>query len=398
MFDEPLTHRGVAFGGVGVVADDEPLRARPVGGATAGCDPDLLDPQVVGHVVVAAGAGQRGGGLGVGVAQLLGVDVVPAAAGEIGAVGGGGEAGVGHPHQPVQVPGPQVVLDRADDPLVALAAGKGPAAHRDSVAGDRHRDHHLGPVVAMVLGLAEPASAVLDRLAGAVVGLRFGLQVGQLVRHVDVPVGGGGVDENDVDVQVEQVRDRVEDRARRSRPARRAGSPSPDTPRRRRTRRSRRSRPARPPTVWRPACCPAPVPAAPPARTAPARSHPRPGAGPRRPGAAPRRHPAARQSWSSSHAPPKRRESTISIWPVCAAAIACSGSRNREIETTSRASASRSTASARPKLWITLAEGTPVTGWRSLCASCRYDTVDPSRLRRFVSRRYTPTPIAHIRW
>jgi hypothetical protein len=46
-----------------------------------------------------------------------------------------------------------------------------------------------------------------------------------------------------------------------------------------------------------------------------------------------------------------------------------------------RASASRSTMSARPKLWITFAEGTPATGWRSLCASCRYDTVEPSRLR-----------------
>ena len=33
---------------------------------------------------------QLGGGLGVGVAQLLGVDVVPAAAGQVGAVGRGG--------------------------------------------------------------------------------------------------------------------------------------------------------------------------------------------------------------------------------------------------------------------------------------------------------------------
>ena len=63
----------------------------------------------------------------------------------------------------------------------------------------------------MVLGLAEPARGVLDRLAGAVVGLRFGLQVGQLVGHIDLPVGGGGVDEDDVHVQVQQVRDRVED-------------------------------------------------------------------------------------------------------------------------------------------------------------------------------------------
>ena len=38
-----------------------------------------------------------------------------------------------------------------------------------------------------------------------------GLQVGQLVGAVDLPVGGGGVDEDDVDVQVQQVRHRVED-------------------------------------------------------------------------------------------------------------------------------------------------------------------------------------------
>ena len=82
VLDEPLTHGCVTVGGIGVVADHEPLRARPLVGAAAGCHPDLLDPQVVGHVVVAAGAGQRGGGLGVGVAQLLGVDVVPAAAGQ----------------------------------------------------------------------------------------------------------------------------------------------------------------------------------------------------------------------------------------------------------------------------------------------------------------------------
>ena len=174
VLDEPLPHPGVAGGGIRVVAHHEPLRARPVGVAATGCDPHLFDPQVVGHVVVAAGAGQRGGGLGVGVAQLLGVDVVPAAAGQIRAVGGGGEPGVGHPHQPAQLPCPQVILDRADDPLVALAAGKGPAAHRDTVAGDRHCDHHLGQVVAVVLGLAEPASPALDRLADSVVDLGSG--------------------------------------------------------------------------------------------------------------------------------------------------------------------------------------------------------------------------------
>jgi len=52
------------------------------------------------------------------------------------------------------------------------------------------------------------------------------------------------------------------------------------------------------------------------------------------------------------------------------AAAACSGSRNPEIEATSRESAARSTLSARPKLWITLATGLPVAECRSLCASC----------------------------
>ena len=37
--------------------------------------------------------------------------------------------------------------------------------------------------------------------------------------------------------------------------------------------------------------------------------------------------PSRPHNWSSSHAPPKRRESRISISPVCAAVIACCGSR-----------------------------------------------------------------------
>jgi hypothetical protein len=61
------------------------------------------------------------------------------------------------------------------------------------------------------------------------------------------------------------------------------------------------------------------------------------------------------------------------------------------MEATSRRSASGSTWSARPKLWITFATGLPVTGCRSLCASCRYDTTVPSLFRRRDSLRYTPT-------
>ena len=62
-----------------------------------------------------------------------------------------------------------------------------------------------------------------------------------------------------------------------------------------------------------------------------------------------------------------------------------------QIEDTSRAGAARFTVLARPKLWITFAVGAPVTGCRSLCANCRYDTVDPFLFRRRVSRTRMPT-------
>ncbi len=42
-------------------------------------------------------------------------------------------------------------------------------------------------------------------------------------------------------------------------------------------------------------------------------------------------------SWPGTHAPPIRRESSTSTSPAAAAATACPGSRNREIEATSRA-------------------------------------------------------------
>ena len=74
--------------------------------------------------------------------------------------------------------------------------------------------------------------------------------------------------------------------------------------------------------------------------------------------------PSRSQIRSSVHAAPRRRESSTSTSPpaVAAAATACSGVRNREIDDTNRASAARSTLSARPKLWITFATGFPLTG------------------------------------
>ena len=70
--DHPLPHSGVALGGVGVVADDEPV----LGVVEA----DFFDLQVVGDERVAALAGQRLVGFGGAGAQLLTDDVVPAGA------------------------------------------------------------------------------------------------------------------------------------------------------------------------------------------------------------------------------------------------------------------------------------------------------------------------------
>ena len=72
----------------GFVTDDEPLVLAHL---------DLLDPQVVAHLLVAALAGQRGLRFRGARAQLLAQDVAGPARGEVAAVLGGGEAAVGHP-------------------------------------------------------------------------------------------------------------------------------------------------------------------------------------------------------------------------------------------------------------------------------------------------------------
>jgi hypothetical protein len=97
--------------------------------------------------------------------------------------------------------------------------------------------------------------------------------------------------------------------------------------------------------------------------------------------------PSRSHNRSSVHAPPSQREATISTSPPSAAAAACSGVSYREIDATSRASAARSTWSARPKLWITLATEFPVC--------CRWATTEPSSLVRRLSRRYMTTSQRH---
>src|SRR6266511_808059 len=162
---QPGADGGVAVGLLGVVADDEPVVLG---------DADLLDPQVVGHLLVAALAFEGGGRLGGARPQSLADDVVVVAAPEESAVLRRGEAAVGHPDDPGQGPVPQVGLDLADQGLVAGVARPAPHPHWDAGAGDRHADHDLRQVVAVVLGVAVAANPTPVTSSAAAASLPLG--------------------------------------------------------------------------------------------------------------------------------------------------------------------------------------------------------------------------------
>src|SRR6266508_1427558 len=97
------------------------------------------------------------GGVAVGLLGVVADDEAVVAAPEEPAVLRRGEAAVGHPDDPGQGPVPQVGLDLADQGLVAGVARPAPHPHWDAGAGDRHADHDLRQVVAVVLGVAVAA-------------------------------------------------------------------------------------------------------------------------------------------------------------------------------------------------------------------------------------------------
>jgi len=130
-----------------------------------------------------------------------------------------------HPDDLPQGPVPQLVLDLADQWGVAGVARPAPHPHRDPVARHGHPDHDLGQVLAGVLPAAaepRPTARARRRLTlalGATLGVRFGVGLDdpavlitpeQRIAVLGLEVGRGGVEEDQVDFEVEQVRDRVE--------------------------------------------------------------------------------------------------------------------------------------------------------------------------------------------
>jgi hypothetical protein len=61
----------------------------------------------------------------------------------------------------------------------------------------------------VVLGVAEQAGTCFP--GQGVIVLVLPGSLGQLGGHLHLPVGGGGIHEHDVNIQVQQVRDRAED-------------------------------------------------------------------------------------------------------------------------------------------------------------------------------------------
>ena len=205
-------------------AAGEPLGSFP--GVLAG-HPDLLDPQVPGDLVVAALAGQRRGGLGAGVAELLGVDVAPAArARQARLAAEANPRSATHTRRrrfhapgssltlrmifwPFSLPGKVQQRTGMPSRVTAIAITTCGRSSRWSLECPNRR------------APSSPGGFPRPRPRPAVVAG----DLGQPGRRVHLPVGRRGVDEYDADAEVQQMRC-----GRRS-PTRSppAGSPSPGT-------------------------------------------------------------------------------------------------------------------------------------------------------------------------
>ena len=123
-------------------------------------------------------------------------DVAAQAAAERGQVVGRIHPGIADEQAAAEPPGAQIVLDAGDRGDVGGVAGQHPGAHRHAVAGDGERDDHLRLVVAPFLAVAAPAQRRVQP-AGTFLLV--------LVRLVDLEIGRGGVVEDQVDIEAEQI-------------------------------------------------------------------------------------------------------------------------------------------------------------------------------------------------
>ena len=238
--------------------------------------------------------------------------------------------------------------------------GPAPDPDRDAVAGDGHPDDDLGQVVAVVLGLAvgpEPAAcrpAAVLVLAGPPVGHGTAVVVVAGTgssSSSSLEVGAGGVEEQQVDFEVEQVRDLAVRPPSPRRPRPGAASPSPGSRRRRWCRAAGRYGPCGPTQ-----CAAASLEEGSSARLATSANSTRSVAGVAAGPAQQRGHDRGRCPAAATAGPAgrsRRRRPTPVGQPGRAAAAARPGSSSRASDPASRSIAARSSWSSRPKLCST---------------------------------------------
>jgi hypothetical protein len=123
-------------------------------------------------------------------------DVATGAAAELGEIGSGVEPGIADEQRPAEAHLTKIVLDPLDGRDVGGVARQDPGAHRHAVAGHGKRDDHLGIVIAAFLGVP----ALSQRREGQTPPL----VVGDVLLVAFEP-SGGGIVEDQVDVQLEQI-------------------------------------------------------------------------------------------------------------------------------------------------------------------------------------------------
>ena len=150
------TMRAFAFRLVRIEAEDVAFAPLAI------ADPDLLDLQVVGHLLVAARPGQHFDLDVLHLAHRHGQDVAPKSAAECGKVVGRVHPGIADEQAAAEPPGAQIILDAGHRGDIGGIAGQHPGAHRHAVAGDGERDDHLRLVVAALLAVAAPTQRSVE--------------------------------------------------------------------------------------------------------------------------------------------------------------------------------------------------------------------------------------------
>lgn len=119
-------------------------------------------------------------------------------------------AGIADEEAAGELPAAQVFLDPGHRGDVDRVAGKHPVAHREAVAGHRHADHDLRCIATAVLAVTALAGRGVDLLARQSAAVNLAVPVA-LIFLVGFEVQRGGVVEDHLDVEIEQVGDPVED-------------------------------------------------------------------------------------------------------------------------------------------------------------------------------------------